>query len=1177
MSKIHFDCELMLQPFPERLLTDAESFHVLQDAEARPIILCIASNLSLLMIAPDELGQNQIVNLSEKLNLTLAIRSLAVTQDYADANKIYLVLATGAQNQAASYLHILQPFQIGNGSWWERIDWQSLMMKPMNDGGFEVHKLLLASRCDKGQDFPFLAAETAISGVPKHNVSLVKVDTALNQWQWESDSSVLPFDVSKIDCLCVASSLFTSGILYLDKTQGQPTVTFTDLRTTSGPAFFYNLPILPNPTSIATITDPNGASDVLIAGDGGILHVPAQDWIESVPVGTTLKPTLDDPAFRGAHELHVAQDGLSFRDLVQDGELKLSSTVWAINGDGHVVGQNTRLMPREDDPGVLDLEATGKAIPLFPTNDAIRHFEAIKDAKSGRRQLFVLKTGGSVTWFDQAGDSDLWSCSDLCIPDVEEIKDVTAYTCQIQCIDQEGAPLPNTELRISTSTQVRGAIDGEVVYLGETPRPVQTDDGGNITIIFPSSDLVVPTITISGPGLPERSFRPADKVIKKLSTLAQNGKLKDARNKDGSPLFPNLNEEAAKSIGDLHNAYIQQDEATFELLAIQNGESWSSSDWGFLQGLVSGVEKVVDFVCEAGRFIVKTAKKAWNFIVRTAEQALKAISSVFEWIGAKIEDALIWLAEQLDWESIMDVQLLIKSLVLTGLNCVEDMVSMGSEQLDHVLELAEKEVGSWHSPPAVPKAFANQHLEADPEKDKDKANVMSNPMYTWAQSKLQDKQVRKSMDVKGSQSSTSNIFDMIFEKLLKPLWETLGDTAEKIWEDLKKLCKSGSTLTMGDIFKNVGVDLLIGVIRAIRTSASFLFEVIIKIVSLFRSVLNTKLNIYVLTKLYKRVSGGDDLTFLNLACLVVSVPTTYLFKLFTLGKKPRSVPAFATLLSELRSSSTSFDFLAPKKEFDPSVAYLESGHLPEDLDRKSSATWGGEHIATTIHRKVKNNPNLSTFVRICRGGTMVTSFVMPFWTAYDTITTSKSWSRALDREGLGEGISIFQQLSPTIGLVGYFVTLGTSGYAVFQKTNPKRDNWAIGMRWSIWLFKSSLNLIKLKVPKEKKPHWCLGIAVVDIVGYSCVLCVEEDQEETDTVLEALQRYLEDAWALGSYFNCLTRGGQPQLRVATLAAGGVMTVSNLVAAGAHVIYYSNHSEDDDYKPPSWSNSLSGSLS
>ncbi|KAF9767041.1 hypothetical protein IL306_000443 [Fusarium sp. DS 682] len=130
--------------------------------------------------------------------------------------------------------------------------------------------------------------------------------------------------------------------------------------------------------------------------------------------------------------------------------------------------------------------------------------------------------------------------------------------------------------------------------------------------------------------------------------------------------------------------------------------------------------------------------------------ALKAISSVFKWIGAKIEDALIWLAEQLDWESIMDVQLYVKSLVLTGLDCVEEMVTMGGDQLDHLLERAEKEVGSWHTPPELPESLANQRVEADPDKDKDKGDVMGNPLCRWADSKLQDKQVRKSMAVEGS-------------------------------------------------------------------------------------------------------------------------------------------------------------------------------------------------------------------------------------------------------------------------------------------------------------------------------------------------------------------------------------------------------------------------------------------
>ncbi|KAF4499693.1 hypothetical protein FAGAP_4144 [Fusarium agapanthi] len=1167
MSKIQFDCELMLQPFPERLLTDAEGFRVLQDDQARPIMFCIVSNGSLLMIAPDDPGQNHAVDLSKKLNLPAAVSSLVVTQDQADKNKIYLAVATGAQENTGSRLHVLKPFQITSGLWWNQLDWESLVLKPIDDGKFEVYKLLLASRCDEGQEFPFIAAETSIPEVPRHNVSLIKVDIAGHKWQWEGDA-VLPFDVSKIECLCVASSLFSQGILYLDRTHDQPTVTFAELRTPGNPTFFVNLPILPNPTSITTITDPDGASNILITGDGGILHVPAQDWNVSVPAGTTWAPTLNDEAFRGAHEVHVAQDGRA-------------STVWAINGDGNVIGQNTLLMERASDPGVLDLNKTGDAIPLFPTNDTVRHFEGITDEKSGRQWLFVLKTGGSVTWFEQAGDSNLWSTSDLRIPDVEEIKDVTAYTCQIQCFDQDGAPMANTELRISTSSEVRSAIHGEVAYLGKAPKRVQTDEGGNVTILLPAADLVVPTMTIAGPGLPDTSFRPADKVLKKLSTLAQSGKLKEARKKDGSSLFPGLNDDATKTIGQLYGTYSQQqgaslNDTTFDHIVAQNADAWASADWGFLQGLISGVEKVVDFVCEAGRFIVKTLKKSWDFIVKTAEEALKAISSVFEWIGAKIEDAIVWLAEQLDWESIMDVQLYIKSVVLTGLDCVEEMVVMGSQQVDHLLERAEKVVESWHTSPELPESLANQQVEADPNKDKDKGDVMGSPLCKWADSKMQDKQVRNSMAVPGSQpgqSSPTNIFEMLTEKLLKPLWEILGDTAEKIWEDFKKLFDKSSSITMADIFKNIGVDLLLGIIKALRKSANFIMELIAKIVSLFRSFLNEKLDIWILTKLYKRVSGGEDLTMLNLACLIFSVPATYLFKLFTLGKKPRDIAPFSKVLSELRKSSI-FDSLAPSTQWD-ARSTTPLGQSLHTHDYKTGNTWGDEHVAAAIKRNLGDNPKLTTFVRIIRGGMLLTSCAMPLWTLYDVISTSKTWPTALDPPAPVEG-TIAQKFAHVKGIVALSVTSVASVVSLCEKTNNKRESTGIIMRWCLFFGKTGLNIVKLRATENNKPPICGLLAMIDMVGYGFILMAEMNGQETDTFPEAFQRLLEDAWALGSYYNCMSRGADLAVRNGTLLIGGVMTIGNTVAAGVHMAYYLDHKEDDTYRAPSWSNSLSGSL-
>ncbi|KAF9767040.1 hypothetical protein IL306_000442 [Fusarium sp. DS 682] len=418
---------------------------------------------------------------------------------------------------------------------------------------------------------------------------------------------------------------------------------------------------------------------------------------------------------------------------------------------------------------------------------------------------------------------------------------------------------------------------------------------------------------------------------------------------------------------------------------------------------------------------------------------------------------------------------------------------------------------------------------------------------------------------------------MLTEKLLKPLLEVLGDTAEKIWEDFKKLLDKNSSVTVADIFKNIGVDLLLGIIKALRKSASFIFELITKIVSLLRSILTEKLDIWVLTKLYKKVSGGDDLTILNLACLVISVPATYLFKLFTLGKKPRDAPLFAKLLSELRNS-TSFESLAPDTEWNAARA-VSPGKSLSILDHKSGTSWGGEHVATTIKRKLGENPRLTTFVRLCRGGMMITSCAMPFWTAYDTISTSKSWPKALNPEAPVEGAiaSITLQFARVIGIVALSVTATTSVVSLWEKINDKRNSTGIVLRWCLFFVKIGLNIIKIRATENKKPPICGLIAVVDISFYGFVLMFEMDDEDTDTVYEAIQRLLEDAWALGSYYNYVTRGGDPLVRKATLAVGGVMTIGNFIAAVAHVIYYINHKEDDTYRAPSWSNSLSGSLS
>jgi len=94
--------------------------------------------------------------------------------------------------------------------------------------------------------------------------------------------------------------------------------------------------------------------------------------------------------------------------------------------------------------------------------------------------------------------------------------------------------------------------------------------------------------------------------------------------------------------------------------------------------------------------------------------------------------------------------------------------------------------------------------------------------------------------------------------------------------------------------------------------------------------------------------------------------------------------------------------------------------------------------------------------------------------------------------------------------------------------------------------------------------------------YVFILVTEKSGEESDSLLEIRQRLVEDGWAIGSWYNCNTKAGEPWGLGLTIAAGSVLSIGNIVKAIEHYKYWSEHGDDEDYQPPTWANSLSGSL-
>jgi len=303
----------------------------------------------------------------------------------------------------------------------------------------------------------------------------------------------------------------------------------------------------------------------------------------------------------------------------------------------------------------------------------------------------------------------------------------------------------------------------------------------------------------------------------------------------------------------------------------------------------------------------------------------------------------------------------------------------------------------------------------------------------------------------------------------------LKDTVGHIWDDLKTLFDKNSSMSVIDVFKNIGVDLILGIIRAMRAGITGVIEVIIEVLKWIRSVLDEKINIWVVTKVYKKMSGGKDLTTLDLATLVFAVPVSWLIKEF-IGKKPREILIFASLLTELKSSKStvtkSSKFAgANSAQLMSTTSFnmmsMKQAQIP--VGKAQSPSAGKEHPADTIKKKIDTNTNFGKLVRLYRKGMMIVAWGMAVWTPIDCIYTGICWPTALNPVGFpGDyGAAVWMRFKPIVSFTAW--TLSTLGSMPLAKTNKRRRPKAVVCRWALWGGVSYADFMKLRMPENMKP------------------------------------------------------------------------------------------------------------
>ncbi|MEY3441895.1 MAG: hypothetical protein RLZZ519_176, partial [Bacteroidota bacterium] len=303
------------------------------------------------------------------------------------------------------------------------------------------------------------------------------------------------------------------------------------------------------------------------------------------------------------------------------------------------------------------------------------------------------------------------------------------------------------------------------------------------------------------------------------------------------------------------------------------------------EGFSIVIETLADGIRATLNFVIKGVTYAYNGVANLVQEVFGMVEGVFSAIGAAFEDLVAWLGYLFDWDDILRTQraleavtnrslvLLKESLGVLKENVRDSMVG-AKNSMDEAFKALLEKVGNERT--SIAQVNANQ--KASPTSDSVMGqNIVFNGMVDNAH-----------LAPAQQAPSGENIFAEILDSLSREL-SAFADSSEL--QNLLQALKDPDTTPQ--TFVDVALPAIFRAIQAILDTAFdiamtlliALLDKLIGVIGNILDILNAEWKIPLVSELYQSITGGGKLTFLNLACLIVAVPATPIYKL-AIGRSP---------------------------------------------------------------------------------------------------------------------------------------------------------------------------------------------------------------------------------------------------------------------------------------------------
>ncbi len=508
---------------------------------------------------------------------------------------------------------------------------------------------------------------------------------------------------------------------------------------------------------------------------------------------------------------------------------------------------------------------------------------------------FFAVGGSHIFRMQQSPGTGVWTKQRITLPApsaTSPAQSFSSYTTTIQATDANNLPLAKSPILVSSATRSSFFINNLYYILDTTPIPIHTDTMGNITIIETENNLHGTQLIVAEQGGSSVHINPMSKPYNKVAKLNTVSSLKNAviTNNDGTtkPLVSpvttkNSLEMVAQSNRELAKAYASFSTTPVSNFSLNAGatairlapESFPDEIFvnigDIFRWLESGVEYVVEIVENAAsglwHFIATIAGKVYRCVLNTVETIVSAIVWVFNAIKTKIEDLIKYLEFLFNWDDILITHRVMKNVFIQFAQHSIDSLSGYKVDIAAVFTSLQEDVNKWADIPNFDQTAASTMASNKPLKGQN-----SSP------ANLGIHHYQGNVASAGSAYTPPSVNKTIFEDLLNLLNKeeaTLTAAYQAIKSDIVDKFDTLSVTQIIEKFIAIIVDTLL------QTAENILLAVVDVFIQLSEGILDVltaKIEIPVISWLYKEIAG-EDLSFLDLICLISAIPATIIYKI----------------------------------------------------------------------------------------------------------------------------------------------------------------------------------------------------------------------------------------------------------------------------------------------------------